>query len=263
MVPSNAAPAKVCVSCQVDVTNAPRMKDPQGRYFCQACASKATKTSSSKPISVVAPAVSGNQDFMAKIIDEAAEKASHTCPSCQHPIAPDAKLCTGCGFNLANGKKVMTKVTRDMTKEKNVGSTETKSRQMPTWALWLLESNSAIVILIAAPAVVTFTLAMLVPELVLVHLALAGLLFFVCTIWAIKDGFEDSAVNGWLLLLSSLGTIFGFFGFGYVRLSFVWVIVYGLFITDNSRLKIAWASYLFAIITAVYILFTNADVLGK
>ncbi len=258
MVPSNAAPAKVCVSCKVDVTNAPRVKDPQGRYYCQACASKVSKAPA-KPVSVVAPAASGNQDFMAKIIDEAAAKAAHTCPSCQHPIAPNAQLCTGCGFNLANGKKVMTKVTRDMTKEKNVGSEEKKSRQLPTWAVWVLESNSAIVLAITVPAAITFITSLAIPQFAIIHLGLASILYVICCIWAAKDAMEESAGMALLIGLSAISAVAGFLGFGYFRFGAIYIHVYGLFLTDSPRLKIAWASYMFALVTALYILFTNPE----
>lgn len=230
MVPSNAAPAKVCVSCKVDVTNAPRMKDPQGRYYCQACASKATKSSPSKPVSVVAPAVSGNQDFMAKIIDEAAEKASHTCPSCQHPIAPDAKLCTGCGFNLANGKKVMTKVTRDLTKEKSVKSaaklSDNAMYQFVAWSDW------GIATIIAVPLAICAVLVFVQPPFLALYLLIQSICAISVALWLIIDAFRQSFVRGLLCIF-----IPGFY----------WLL-YGLALTENSRLK---AAYITCILTSI------------
>jgi rubrerythrin len=35
--------ARVCVACNIDVTKKPRVKDPQGRYFCEPCYAKANK----------------------------------------------------------------------------------------------------------------------------------------------------------------------------------------------------------------------------
>ncbi len=222
MVPSNAAPAKVCVSCQVDVTNAPRMKDPQGRYYCQACASKASKASPAKPISVVAPAVSGNQDFMAKIIDEAAEKASHVCPGCQHPIAPNAKLCTSCGFNIENGKRAQTRVER-VAKESSVKSvgklSDSPIYQFFAWGDWGLATVALVPLLLTAP------LAFLDKDLFAIYGLVWAVVTIACTILTAIDAFRNAFSHGLWILIS----VFIFSG--------LYVPIYGIFVSDSSRIK--------------------------
>lgn len=134
---------KVCNLCGLDVSDKPRTKDVQGRYFCQACGAKnAAQTSppamlTSKPMpearpmpgSVPMPTPANTpaapvmvDPIMEKILGEAfpvmnaskdapgtTARASN-CNACSAAMSPGANICLVCGYNAQTGKVMKTKV---------------------------------------------------------------------------------------------------------------------------------------------------------
>lgn len=121
---------KVCTGCGLDVTDKPRQKDPQGRYFCQACAAKAQAAAKSPGTSKPQAAAPGkgapievDDPAMAALFEASGKKKVGggvvPCPSCGVGIAESAAICTSCGFNIATGKSLKTRF-----KVENVGGGE-------------------------------------------------------------------------------------------------------------------------------------------
>lgn len=121
-MPEGAAPAKICISCGQDCSRKPRSKDKQGRYTCDECSTRPKAagalptpnghaTDSPMPI-VAAPADDGTIPFL----DEESVASKPTviaCPNCARPLASDAMICMGCGFNRATGRNVTTAMGDD------------------------------------------------------------------------------------------------------------------------------------------------------
>ncbi len=104
-----AASAKVCIICKQDCSRKPRSKDKQGRYTCDECAASA------KAARVTAPAepsaVAADDDGAIPFLEEesaTSRPAMVGCPNCARPLASDAVICMGCGFNRATGRNVTT-----------------------------------------------------------------------------------------------------------------------------------------------------------
>ena len=51
-----ASPMKVCVVCRTDVAKLPRVKDPQGQYYCKGCYESARKQAAAQNTAEVKPA---------------------------------------------------------------------------------------------------------------------------------------------------------------------------------------------------------------
>ena len=101
-------PQKLCARCKADVSGKPRMKDPQGRYFCEDCvkALKAKQSRDSKP----APAPKATGDVMADLVEGAIGHMGEPCEVCQAPMEANAIICTRCGHNRQTGRDVKTRV---------------------------------------------------------------------------------------------------------------------------------------------------------
>ncbi|MFO0902780.1 MAG: zinc ribbon domain-containing protein [Pirellulales bacterium] len=79
---------------------------------CPKCAQPLTV-----PAPVAAPQLPPLDSGLSSLLDEAGiNQSGPSCPQCQAPIAPNAALCTKCGFNLATGARVASAV-----KQKAVG----------------------------------------------------------------------------------------------------------------------------------------------
>ena len=110
---AEATDRKVCTGCGTDVTDKPRKKDAQGRYYCEACIAKAQAKAPA-----AAPAPSSNEDpAMAALFASGggASRAMVPCPSCGVAIPESATVCTSCGFNISTGKSMRTRFTADKT----------------------------------------------------------------------------------------------------------------------------------------------------
>lgn len=111
MSPTGAA-GKICVICGQDCSNKPRVKDPQGRYFCKACHEAALKKPAGGPPRGAArpaapppepePAFDNveNESFLAGVESTGMEP----CPGCGVPLASIASVCMSCGYNKQTGR---------------------------------------------------------------------------------------------------------------------------------------------------------------
>ncbi len=115
---------KLCFHCGSDVTDAPRVKDARGRYFCRPCAeamatrahaaggAPAPAQGSFLPVDA-SPSVDPAQPApqQADIYDLVQPQAkapppSRPCPGCERPLPLDAAACPDCGFNLVLNEHV-------------------------------------------------------------------------------------------------------------------------------------------------------------
>jgi hypothetical protein len=212
--PAPASAAKTCVACNADVTNAPRMKDPQGKYYCQACATKQQGTQPKKVASAAAAVAAASDDVMAKIIEEATAKTANLCPGCQHPFQAGAKICTSCGMNFELGKKAHTKVLRDV-KERSVKSSSAKISDNPVYQ-FLAYSDFGITVAFAAPLAIFGGLVAVNTAFFGLYVLTGLVMLIVTAVVTIKDAMDD-------------GTSI----FRVLR----WWIVYGIIFTSSPRIR--------------------------
>lgn len=110
-------PAKVCSVCGEDVSSKPRTKDAQGRYTCVTCsAAKGSAPGSApaaRPASRSAAALGDGEDnsFILGLKGRAIPNAA--CPNCQTAIIEGSKICTACGYNIAEKRAMKTRVSVD------------------------------------------------------------------------------------------------------------------------------------------------------
>ncbi|HZW11114.1 MAG TPA: hypothetical protein VFF69_14525 [Phycisphaerales bacterium] len=103
---------KACASCGVDVVNAPRVKDKQGRYLCRPCVEK---LQAARPRADQAPAVPqrmGEGDLMASLIKSSKVVNAEPCSQCGSPLVDGAVVCVQCGYHRLAGKVIRTQVAR-------------------------------------------------------------------------------------------------------------------------------------------------------
>lgn len=119
------ANAKVCIHCQQDCSNKPRLKDETGRYACKACVERlATKGQApAKPAAAVEakpkPAAPRSAPAPAALMDDAIDLSSlvaaertaqgHVaeglrCPSCKANLPAGTQLCTMCAWDFKLGR---------------------------------------------------------------------------------------------------------------------------------------------------------------
>ncbi len=138
-------PAKTCQICKQDCSKKPRIKDAQGRYFCEACVAqrkaeaallagadpKPGPESRSTPGQRPRPAVPADAplalddaespplsaDFWDAPSSSAPNPAEGVptvrCGSCGAPMMGSAVVCTLCGYNSQTGKKLKIKTGSD------------------------------------------------------------------------------------------------------------------------------------------------------
>ncbi len=119
---------KLCFHCGTDVTDAPRVKDPRGRYFCRPCA----EAMAARSHAAAGGAVPAQGSFLPAQATEAPAPAAHPaspppaepetydlvepekqpdaptrpCPGCNRRLPIDAAACPDCGFNLVLNEHV-------------------------------------------------------------------------------------------------------------------------------------------------------------
>ncbi len=127
---------KVCIRCQEDCSNRPRVRDPQGRYVCKRCLQKAVdqkhggpadakpsrQRSTPKPAPVEQPMFEDvDTDFLASYQDQPegmampAQQQSgpmRTCLNCKQPMPADGVVCMQCGYNAQTGRKMKTRTIK-------------------------------------------------------------------------------------------------------------------------------------------------------
>ncbi len=102
---------KLCVVCKKDCSNQPRVKDSRGRYFHRTCydaakrRQQAAKAAQAEPAPEPVP-LAELVDHGLSSMDDFAALSADACPSCGGPMAPEAILCTGCGYNRTTGQRI-------------------------------------------------------------------------------------------------------------------------------------------------------------
>lgn len=102
MAEVSGSAAKTCAACAKDVSNLPRTKDGQGRYFCKPCMEKLKSkvAQAAKPV---------EQDaVMSKLLADS--PSVELCPNCGGGIQSSAKICIRCGYNKETGKAMRVQV---------------------------------------------------------------------------------------------------------------------------------------------------------
>ncbi len=132
----SAAASKICVICGQECSAKPRVKDHNGRYYCTGChesarkkavaaaaasvqsarpaaarptAARAAPVTAARASAAARPARKPTDDGLAQLamLEEASAGVGTTgslCANCGAFMAPDAVLCTTCGFNTQTGK---------------------------------------------------------------------------------------------------------------------------------------------------------------
>lgn len=110
--------SKICRICGEDCSDRPRIKDPQGRYYCKTCHEQAKRNRTPHQIPPPQPDEPGG--LLAELIDDLSPPpvSMQSCAYCGQPMTGDAIICLSCGYNAQTGRqlaKVSTKPKRDWT----------------------------------------------------------------------------------------------------------------------------------------------------
>jgi len=224
MAEVSSSAAKVCAACAKDVTNLPRTKDAQGRYFCKDCLAK-LKTKANQA------AKPAEQDaVMSKLLSDS--PSVELCPNCGGGIQSNAKICIRCGYNKETGKAMRVQVERaKQDKEPKSGGSGISFGMSPGLYLLLL-------VLVVGGG---FGAAMFNPMFAILLYALASLLGLVATIWAIVAAFKDG--DGVYGILGIVGFVIPFCGLA--------ILYYALVKTGREYLKMTYAAALIGAVLAV------------
>lgn len=109
---SEQAGAKVCSMCGQDVSGKPRSKDAQGRYVCAECMKGKAPAAKAAPKTEKAGSGEDNA-FLLDLGGPSAAANVELCPGCQRQLKVGAKICTLCGFNVAEGRALKTRISKD------------------------------------------------------------------------------------------------------------------------------------------------------
>ncbi len=113
---SSQQSGKVCSKCGVDVSGKPRTKDAQGKYLCASCAKGGVAPAPAKTSKPAKPAtgLAGEFEDNSFLLNVGSKPASFAeCPGCQRPVPEGAKICTMCGYDIANGRVLKTRLGTD------------------------------------------------------------------------------------------------------------------------------------------------------
>lgn len=120
---STQPPQKICAICGEDCSNRPRIKDPQGRYYCKACheqalarrkAVSATPSGPSEPSPTPQPEEDEHLAILAELAEQVAPPPVQgtSCPSCGRTLEVGAVLCTNCGYQTTTGRHLEAKTIK-------------------------------------------------------------------------------------------------------------------------------------------------------
>lgn len=246
---------KVCVVCEKDCSNQPRVKDSRGRYFHRDCydaakrrleAAKAAAKAGAKavpeePAPEPVPLAEVVDDGFSSM-DDFATPSENACPSCGGPLAPEAILCTGCGYNRTTGQRIRGDIGAPPPNATSVEGAASKAGRRAASGggsdqfkqPWVF--GVGLLVFFA----VFFAVARGSDSAALGFLSLVGLYYVVVSIWVIVVAFQDAALKGVCCFLCEFYRIY-----------------FGFFDQDNAYLK--WAYGVCWIIGALaYTLLTEA-----
>lgn len=261
---------KSCTMCGLDLSDKPRTKDTQGRYYCEACAAKAKAAApkpatpattpaapASKPAAApVVAAAAGIDPLMDQLVSktlasppvkegEAAIVGSGNCPACSAAMAPGAQICLVCGYNLKTGKVMKTKVLGPAKEPKSASGSR---RQLIS-----IEIGGTGAFLICTGILgVAFALAMNSPgdtTFIALYMATFGVIGLLTLVMLVITPFRDGDF-GWgvVILLSPFVPFLGF------------AVLYYLFaVTDRGSLKGMYLSTIVGYILAAVLVFSNKE----
>lgn len=118
--PPSSSAAKSCSSCGMDLAAKPNFKIGTGKYLCTGCMEKAkatqfamkAKQAPTPATTAAAPAEDNSFLFGLGSKTGIAEVGTKPCPECGRALTSDAVVCTGCGFNVASGKRTRVKILK-------------------------------------------------------------------------------------------------------------------------------------------------------
>ncbi len=149
-------PPKICVACGQDCSGKPRTKDPRGQYYCQECYDRrkaeleVSGDTPQVPLEAIIPPESATWPPAVDANLAPPPIVEHRCPHCGQPVAPDAVLCTQCGFARNTETQFQTGVEQ-------VDDRDSSSASVALLALWLVVRPSRFYRAIAAKPFAVFT----------------------------------------------------------------------------------------------------------
>jgi hypothetical protein len=112
---------KICVICGEDCSRRARTVDTKGRYYCRACHRRAAAEIRARHGAPPPPEHEDDSDPLLHV-EHAVQEAVHppeagveeavppeTCPSCRGYLAPNARLCTDCGYDRELHRRIDTR----------------------------------------------------------------------------------------------------------------------------------------------------------
>ena len=237
---------KTCMFCSADVTNAPRMKDAQGRYACKACADKKmaeakSRGGSSHSATVAVPSAVANYDVahsggmdladVAKTIKGSVQN-SKQCPACSAFIPQEAVICITCGHNTLTGKAAKTRL------EKALVVKGTSSRRKGGG---LNISGEMFAFVVMGIMALLFGLSFIDPMFMIGYMVVAGLYSLAYVILLIVTPFMEGQSVWGICAIASL--FLPFFGLAMVYYIFA--------VSENAALKIMFLAQLLAFVGMV------------
>ncbi|MDX2131951.1 MAG: hypothetical protein SFY69_07865 [Planctomycetota bacterium] len=243
---------KTCSVCGIDVSGKPRVKDSAGRYLCQDCVAKAKAArgaQTAKPPApparpgAAAPGADDDNTFLLNIGGKSsvAEKGTTPCPECGRPLVDGTVVCVGCGFNTKTNKRTQVKV------EKAKPAPGEKAESSRGGNFFSDQPH-----LVGLGMLLVFGAlgagVMVVPEIHILYLILAGVMYLASRVWALFAAWQDETWKGILILISWV--------FGILWLyELYWVLVEA----ENVLLKWMWVVSLVALIVGFFL---NPEILS-
>jgi hypothetical protein len=191
---------KTCRICNQDCSSKPRVRDPEGNYYCRACLEerKAEQAAAAAAQGALDPfeagALAADEGYeLADLMGDVGPGAGATaCPQCGNEMRAGSALCVHCGYDPAKGKSLRTAVSVER---------EPKEPRAPrmgagTSLLSGLFDESPILPIVSVLAHGTlFVLAMDNEEMAMLYFGVAGLVWTGVLLWGLVLMFMDSVVH--------------------------------------------------------------------
>lgn len=129
--------SKICGICSEDCSDRPRVKDQKGRYYCKTCVTEHEKRAAAAALAPATTAAVPADDEPFRLDDDQAFELADNkpggdpmpiemldraekikgCPVCMHTLAPGAKICISCGYDMDKGIQSSTHIERSASKK--------------------------------------------------------------------------------------------------------------------------------------------------